>query len=469
MRPFQFHLIVLVVGAALSAACGAASAETTVRAGTGAQTARPAISPALRALVERGLRAPDDAATIEALRREGPAGLHALLSEAEASGRLGPALDPLFDRVAAQRYARYSGLYWYTDLDRARERARAENKPVLSLRLLGDLREELSCANSRYFRVVLYPDPAVSVLLRERFVLHWSSERPAPKITVDYGDGRKLVRTVTGNSVHYVLDASGRVLDALPGLWAPSAFSDELGRSLALARQLSEVSDAEFARALRVRHGRDEMTLLGTWKTELDALGVPLDGSDPAALRAQNRRFAELVQDSNQPRTVAATVAAPTAPTKMLSEARLLPTVAPLPTFSANDIERKSSREVWQRIAARHRAQVKLSPESLALVRELAPRGFDLEGHAVPLDEPGFRSLIDGFEQSLSLDTVRNRLDLHRRIHERLGARPRDGLAELNAWLYASVFLTPRSDPWLGLTSDDAFTALPADGIVGVR
>ncbi len=54
---------------------------------------------------------------------------------------------------------------------------------------MGRLDEDLSCANSRFFRTTLYPDAAVADLLRDKFVLHWSSERDVPRVTVDFGDG----------------------------------------------------------------------------------------------------------------------------------------------------------------------------------------------------------------------------------------------------------------------------------------
>jgi hypothetical protein len=466
MRSFQ--LIGATLGLALSVGCGAASADSSVSdhrvALEQADTRAGASAAALNLLARQALAQAKDSRAVEALRLAGAPGLQALLSEAEAAGRLDSTLDPLLDRVAGQRYARHARLYWYTDLDRARERARAERKPILSLRLLGDLRDDLSCANSRYFRVVLYPDPAIAALLRDSFVLHWSSERPAPKITVEYGDGRKLVRTITGNSAHYVLDAKGRVLDVLPGLIAPAAFAEELSEAIGFAIELRDVSDAEFARSMRARHGRAEMKLLNKWKSELEAQGVQLERGGVSALREQNLRFSVTVAAAQA--APPARVAARVAIGKGMVENRLLPEIVPFPTFTVNEIEKKSNGEVWQRVAKRHRFETQLSAASRALMRELAPRGFDSRGAPVPLDDAGFEKLIESFETSLALDTVQNGLDLRRRVHERLSSHPRDSFEELNRWLYASVFLTPRSDPWLGLTSDDAFTALPADGIV---
>jgi len=129
-----------------------------------------------------------------------------------------------------------SGLTWFTDFTAAVAEARRTQRPILSLRLLGRLDEELSCANSRMFRRLLYPEARINRMLRERYVLHWESLRPVPIVTIDFGDGRRLVRTLTGNSVHLVLDTHGRPVDAMPGLVTPDVFVQWLERGLALAR-----------------------------------------------------------------------------------------------------------------------------------------------------------------------------------------------------------------------------------------
>ncbi len=45
-------------------------------------------------------------------------------------------------------------------------------------------------------------------------------------------------------------------------------------------------------------------------------------------------------------------------------------------------------------------------------MHELAPRGMDIDGHAVPIDEQGFAELLERFEGVLELDTVPNQIDL---------------------------------------------------------
>lgn len=178
-------------------------------------------------------------ADVSAWRMGGQASVDALV----ANG----ATDELLDQVCGQKDCRSSRLFWYTDLDEAKAAARESGRPILSLYLLGRLDEELSCANSRFFRVMLYSDPEIAAILRDRYVLYWHSVRPVPQVTIDMGDGRKIRQTITGNSIHYLLDADGNVLDALPGLRSPRAFREQLEEWQTLDR--AGLSEYHAARA----------------------------------------------------------------------------------------------------------------------------------------------------------------------------------------------------------------------------
>jgi hypothetical protein len=162
-------------------------------------------------------------------RSMGPRGLDAYVRQ------YGNAASAQLDAVCAQKDAHTALLYWFTDLDLAIAEAQRTQRPILSLRLLGRLDDELSCANSRFFRKSLYVDRAINRALRERFVLHWQSVRPVPKVTIDFGGGKTLVKTLTGNSTHLVLDMYGRPVDALPGLFSAEVFAQLLARAHAMA------------------------------------------------------------------------------------------------------------------------------------------------------------------------------------------------------------------------------------------
>ena len=136
---------------------------------------------------------------ITKLRAKGPEGLEALLklhaetihkhetqtgaTSVEKEKTDWKQVKTALDAVSGQCDSHASHLYWFTDFEKAKAAARASGKPILSLRLLGKLDEEYSCANSRFFRTTLYANAEVSKYLREHFILHWQSVRPVPRIT----------------------------------------------------------------------------------------------------------------------------------------------------------------------------------------------------------------------------------------------------------------------------------------------
>lgn len=355
-------------------------------------------------------------AAIAALRSAGQSGMVLMLKSAPPEGASGvERYREALDRVCQQRDCYTSQLYWYTDLNGAKVEAKATGKPILSLHLLGDLSQELSCANSRFFRTTLYSSPTIAKYMRENFVLHWKSVRPVPVITVEFGDGRRIRQTITGNSIHYLLDAEGKPLDALPGLYSPDRFLGHLQTFAQLAK--------EHSGSLQAWH-------YAQWTRIASELGEDLQRirmSDSERKKATAREAARLTMS------------------KMAGERPLL---------ALFDLSRQPITDPeWKRIASQRNLQVEFDPASVALMREKAgsPKAFD--------------RMLKNLRESVAEDTIRNEYDFHRRIHEWMLNDPAPQLAELNERVYAELFLTPSSDPWLGLVQDDTFTAIKNAGI----
>jgi hypothetical protein len=251
--------------------------------------------------------AADEPAAAPAARSE--ARFHQLLREMlklpsgqQAQGT--PAFDALsakLDAEAAQKDAWRTGLFWYTDLNDALAVAKRTGKPVLSLRLLGRLDEELSCANSRFFRKMLYVDPDIRKLMRENFVLHWESLRPVPTVTIDFGNGRTIKRTVTGNSIHYVLLPDGRVMDALPGLVDQKTFLAELQSCAAFAATPSINDDQLNAYWKRTIERLTDPTVQAKVDAAVDqSRAMSKVRIERPTIRNLRSPTAELVADTNQ-------------------------------------------------------------------------------------------------------------------------------------------------------------------------
>jgi hypothetical protein len=374
-----------------------------------------------------------------------------------AQGVSGEALD----RVCGVRDCADIRLFWHTDLEAAKKQALAEGKPILSLRLLGRLDEEFSCANSRYFRTVYYKNREINDLLRERFVLHWRSLRPVPKVTIDFGDGNRLERTITGNSIHYVLDSRGRLIDALPGLSGPEAFLALLQTSQQAAQEAAGLDDANLARWASRRNvqelnDRARKFLKETGEVVIDPEPVPAEAAEPAAaLAPASPTETELARIPTARDAWANLESLPgvVANRKYVGGLETASKAAgERPILEAFDIV---TDEMLVDLAELRRPRIHLDEES---------RAFLLRKHGIT-DPAEARRLVDGFETTVALDEVINEYRTRPAILKRL-SEPREirrlDLEAFNEWVYEQVFLTPLSDPWMGLAPKDVYLALPA-------
>jgi hypothetical protein len=124
--------------------------------------------------------------------------------------------------------------------------------------------------------------------------------------------------------------------------------------------------------------------------------------------------------------------------------------------------------QLWQGIAALHREDVQLDDASRNVMRQEFPHAAQagaVSVHKARQEDPILR-MLRVFEDSLALDTVRNEYLLHRRIHEHFAEMQPKSVDALNEWVYAELFLTPSSDPWLGLAPSDIYTALDNGGML---
>jgi hypothetical protein len=370
------------------------------------------------------------------------------------------------DQIGAQRGSTVSRLYWYTDLGEAKAAAERTGRPILSLRMLGKLTDEFSCANSRFFRTALYANKDIGDFLRGNYILHWQSVRPVPRVTIDFGDGRKLERTLTGNSAHYVLASDGTPLDVLPGLYSPLAFRQWLWDVRTFQLDYAKLSGNARLAKLREFHSRRRDELVRRWDTDIQLLG-----------EARMEHFSTRIMSSfASARLAGQQVPADPAPKAVKAAARAVgKTAAEQPVMRFANLggtwmERGMDEELWKAIADLHRVDVHLDESSVAVMRKEFPQAAaagQLSESKRWIEDPLLR-MVRKFEDSMSLDTVRNEYLLHRRIHERL-AESETGTMDfdaLNEWVYAELFLTPSKDPWLGLAPSDVYSALDGDGRV---
>ncbi len=374
------------------------------------------------------------------------------------------------DQVGGQRGCSVSRLYWYTDLDKAEAEAKRTGRPILSLRMLGKLTDEYSCANSRFFRTALYSNKEIGDFLRTNFVLHWQSVRPVPRVTIDFGDGRKLERTLTGNSAHYVLTSDGTPLDVLPGLYSPLAFRQWLTEMKTFHARYVATPVADRVATLKAFHQKQEMEVLQRWDRDIERLGAQ-------RIELVSSRINDAMKDTRDAEQAASNVSdAPPAAVAAQRAVNKRAVEVPILRFAnlgGTWMERGMDDDLWKAVADLHRSEVKLDDSSVAVMGREFPRAAVAGKLAVTKsrqENPLFR-MVRTFEDSMTLDTVRNEYLLHRRVHEKFAkdATPPRDVDGLNEWVYAELFLTPSRDPWLGLAPNDVYTALENDGRIEAK
>ncbi|MBK9527694.1 MAG: hypothetical protein IPO41_05105 [Acidobacteria bacterium] len=383
---------------------------------------------------------------IRELRAMGRTGLDALFvkyaADVESYSKTGERTDNwqnianAIDTVAMQKDAYASHLYWYTDLEEAKRVAAKQGKPILTLRLLGNLNEEFSCANSRLFRALLYSNDEVSTYLRDNYILNWKSVRPAPRITIDFGDGRKIERTITGNSIHYIIAADGQVIDAIPGLYSPAAFMKYLVQANEMNAKLKALPRDQHAIALmKYRKTSFDQIIKDRTKT-VETAGVAMTETASGTL---------------------AILAAPMAVAKMVvvDEYSILRVYDDFAKFEAG-----IKFDDWHKLSSLYTPNPTPDAKSIAFIRR--------QNAKTGLSEDEFKGLFAKLNKFVALDTTRNDFLFHTKIYEWLN-RPRgfNNLEALNSQVYDKIFQTPEYDKWLGLYSSDVYTALDGNGLIG--
>lgn len=136
---------------------------------------------------------------------------------------------------------------------------------------------------------MLLSDPDTAKLLNTQFVPCWDTVRPVPQVTIDFGNGRTLKRTLAGNTVISICAPDGRVLDAYPGVYTPAAFRGEITQTLMLLQKLTDGPAApqereamladwhreQFVRGIRAEGARTTLSKAFVESPLLAALGVP--------------------------------------------------------------------------------------------------------------------------------------------------------------------------------------------------
>jgi uncharacterized pyridoxal phosphate-containing UPF0001 family protein len=147
--------------------------------------------------------------------------------------------------------------------------------------------------------------------------------------------------------------------------------------------------------------------------------------------------------------------------TKSVSEVDILRAM----TAGPEALGAMTDEAAWNKIAQLHIADAQLDARSIGLIQRQTQKALLVNGGKSGASN-ALTTLIERLQRNIALDTVRNEYLLHTKLYVWLVAEhQRSDFNELNKKVYAELFLTPATDPWLGLFSPDVYTALEGGGI----
>lgn len=86
---------------------------------------------------------------------------------------------------------------------------------------------------------MLFSNETVAKFINENFEAAWESVRPVPMIHMDFGNGKTITRTLSGNIATYLCTPDGQVLDVVCGVYDAPTYLDRLSQGRLLAHYVS--------------------------------------------------------------------------------------------------------------------------------------------------------------------------------------------------------------------------------------
>ncbi|MGI9516500.1 MAG: hypothetical protein ACR2NP_05625 [Pirellulaceae bacterium] len=95
---------------------------------------------------------------------------------------------------------------------------------------------------------MLFSDETIADTINEQFEPVWVSLREVPRVTIDFGNGHVIRRTLHGNIATWICDSDGTAIDVLPGIYEPQSYLLNLQYVAVQHRQFGELDSAEERR-----------------------------------------------------------------------------------------------------------------------------------------------------------------------------------------------------------------------------
>ena len=247
---------------------------------------------------------------------------------------------------------------------------------------------------------MLFSSDTVANTINAVFEPVWESVRPVPIVTIDFGNGATITRTLHGNIATYLCDARGTVYDILPGIYEPNEY----------LKQLNQFS-------LLFRHAHQQFSPPANAGKDREELRKALAAHAEKRLKDYHERQAARLRENQPPDVLGVNILK-----GGLGKAAI---EIPIELIAAGEAEKLAKMGFGGFASAA--VPPAPSPAVPTKAEEIA----------------GWRELVE--------DTRINESVRRRAVHEKLAASGRVKPDEVKKWLFKEVLAADLDDPTLGI------------------
>ena len=146
----------------------------------------------------------------------------------------------------------------------------------------------------------------VANFINQNFEAAWESVRPVPIVSINFGNGTVVTRTLHGNIASYICTQEGQVIDILPGVYEPTVYLDRLTRLHPIAHRIANLPESEGEKILASYHRwwAEALASLSESATapKMDISKADIEGFAKFKLLAQLRTESEAARTDTTPR-----------------------------------------------------------------------------------------------------------------------------------------------------------------------
>lgn len=112
---------------------------------------------------------------------------------------------------------------------------------------------------------MLFSNNKVANYINTHYEASWKSLRPVPKVSIDFGNGTVVNRTLNGNIATFICTSDGTILDVIAGMYEPEDFLKRLQLAESVMKKLPAAGPERTQYLVAYHAGEAQRALSGIY------------------------------------------------------------------------------------------------------------------------------------------------------------------------------------------------------------